>query len=87
MSEKIVFNQRQSLISLPKKNTPGNVKAILTGWGQLSATDFDEPNELKKRNVTILKNKECNDMNSRMLDSQICGFDGKGTGFCNVSVY
>ncbi|KAF7990980.1 hypothetical protein HCN44_000785 [Aphidius gifuensis] len=82
--EKIIFDQRQSSILLPKEDTPGNVKAVLTGWGQLSSTDLVEPSVLQKRNVTILKNKECNDKkNSNMLDTQVCGYDGKGTGFCN----
>ncbi|KAF7991036.1 hypothetical protein HCN44_000841 [Aphidius gifuensis] len=83
VSQKIVVNNRQSSIPLPTQDTPGDVTAVLTGWGQLSSTDFIEPDVLQKRHVRILKNKDCNDKNSRMLDSQICGYDGEGTGFCN----
>lgn len=86
MDHKIDFNQRQSSISLPKKNTPGHVQAVLTGWGQSSVNE-PEPDILQKRNVSILTNEKCNEMSARMLDTHICGFDGKDTGFCNVRIF
>lgn len=82
----IIINQNVKTIGLPTGATPGAVNAILSGWG--SATKFGpEADHLQKRNVTVLTNDECNKKDASILDTQMCGFDGKGTGFCNVSIY
>ncbi|XP_015117640.1 chymotrypsin-2 isoform X2 [Diachasma alloeum] len=78
----IIMTQNVKTLGLPTSPTPGAVVAVLSGWG--SATKFGpEADHLQKRNVTVLTNDECNKKDASILDTQMCGFDGRGTGFCN----
>ncbi|KAK0088560.1 hypothetical protein PV326_004791 [Microctonus aethiopoides] len=76
------FCHYQNSIALPHKNTPGNIVAILLGWGNTSRNG-EESECLKETKVAVLTNKECNEKYPRIMATQMCGFNGKGTGFCN----
>ncbi|XP_008558326.1 chymotrypsin-2-like [Microplitis demolitor] len=74
-------NRYQKPIALPKADTPGNVTAVLSGWGQTTLRG-EESDRLKQRIVRILPNDECNKKDADILDTNLCGFNGRGTGFC-----
>ncbi|XP_011310065.1 chymotrypsin-2-like [Fopius arisanus] len=78
----IIMTEKVKTVGLPTGPTPGGVVGVLAGWG--SATKFGpEADHLQKRNVTVLTNDDCNKKDASILETQMCGFDGRGTGFCN----
>ncbi|XP_043275649.1 chymotrypsin-2-like [Venturia canescens] len=78
-----VKNAAQAPVSLPSSDVSTNVTGIVSGWGQLGRKwDAGYPNVLQKRSVSILTRTDCNSRNP-VLDTQICGLDGKDTGFCH----
>ena len=57
---------------------------LISGWGQMQrGWDGEYPDNLKKSPVTILTQEDCASRNT-ILETQICGFDGRGTGICEV---
>ncbi|XP_034935036.1 chymotrypsin-2-like isoform X2 [Chelonus insularis] len=82
LENEIVESNLQKPIALPTEDTPGNVSADLCGWG-VTLQNGEESESLKKTKVNILTNNECNERDTRILETQMCGFNGRQTGFCN----
>lgn len=82
LKEPVKFNKYQIPISLPSVQTPSHVYGTISGWGRLSK-DSKAPAILQKQITVIYSHYECS-ASYVILDTQICSFNGKGTGFCLV---
>lgn len=68
----------------PRQETPGNVSAVLAGWG-LNATGGVVQQHLQKVQLQVFSDKECSDRHQTQLhESQICaGLPEGGKGQCS----
>ncbi|XP_015121520.1 chymotrypsin-2-like [Diachasma alloeum] len=84
LTDRIRFSRTQQKIDLPSSVTTRTFQAQLSGFGLLTRGLLGESTViLKKSDVSVLTNEECNKKNGRVFDDQICGFDGIDRGFCN----
>ncbi|KAF7990680.1 hypothetical protein HCN44_000485 [Aphidius gifuensis] len=82
LTDSIKPNIYQTPISLPTSLTPARVIGQVSGWGQLSKTS-ESSIILQTQFTTIISNSECSARSSALvLDTQICGYNAIGAGFC-----
>lgn len=86
--KKITFNNFVQPISLPTKNTPGDVEAYISGWG-VTKTHGPGTAYLKFAKTHTISHKTCYDLHkrfklqNRIVKTSLCTLAGNGDGVCN----
>ncbi|KAH0568738.1 chymotrypsin-2-like [Cotesia glomerata] len=82
LKKNITISPYEKPIALPTVDTPSEIIAILGGWGQTTLRGA-ETDRLQQMMVHVISNEECNKRDADVLPSNLCGYNGRGHGFCN----
>ncbi|XP_011505268.1 PREDICTED: chymotrypsin-2-like [Ceratosolen solmsi marchali] len=80
---RIILNEYQNVVSLPRRNVGVGKTGVITGWGKTGYPIGDTSEVIQMQTMTIIKNSECQKYLPFPLHSdQLCAFQRKGVGAC-----
>ncbi|XP_058809925.1 chymotrypsin-1-like [Phymastichus coffea] len=87
LAEEVKESKLVKTIALPTVNRiQGGEKAVISGWGTMKSPDTPPSEILRKLDVTIVSNAQCQRFYSRdrkIVPSHVCGLKWRGAGVCS----
>ncbi|XP_043276806.1 chymotrypsin-1-like isoform X1 [Venturia canescens] len=85
LTEEIVFDMFTKPVRLPEENTPGKLRCVASGWGDMSHPKGLRPLNIRKTPMTTLSNEDCRLQGNRfnIFETHLCAYETAGVGLCS----